>query len=110
MTTTRTLPAQDDRENARRAEYMFRLMLIYRQWRSDDAEDDDTVVADLLADLMHYCDEYAVDWDNAIRRASLYHADELAEPCAGCFADAGEPCRPDCLSAVTDRTGQPVGE
>lgn len=32
----------------------------------------------------------------------------MGEPCPGCGADAGEPCRPSCLSWVTDDAGQPV--
>lgn len=34
----------------------------------------------------------------------------LDEPCPGCHADAGEPCRPDCLSYATDSNGQPNEE
>ena len=35
-------------------------------------------------------------------------AGALAEPCPGCGAEAGEPCREWCLSRVTDDAGQPV--
>lgn len=33
-----------------------------------------------------------------------------SEPCAGCNAVAGEPCRPGCLSSVTDDEGQPLAD
>jgi len=36
--------------------------------------------------------------------------DGHGEDCAGCNAEAGEPCRPGCLSSVTDDEGQPLAD
>ena len=36
------------------------------------------------------------------------HDCEDLPACAGCGAEAGEPCRPGCLSHVTDASGQPT--
>lgn len=33
---------------------------------------------------------------------------DVLEPCPGCGAEVGEPCREWCLSTVTDDAGQPV--
>lgn len=43
----------------------------------DDGLGEDAV-SDLLADLMHYCDANAIDFDAAVARAQRNHAEEAA--------------------------------
>lgn len=42
-----------------------------------DGENVDTVIGDLLGDLMHLCDALSVDWDVLVARAERDHHAEL---------------------------------
>lgn len=39
----------------------------------------ESVVCDLVADLMHFCDEESLDWKEIIRRAELHHSEEVEQ-------------------------------
>jgi hypothetical protein len=39
--------------------------------------DHDSFVADVLADLRHYCDMYGLDFDDRNRLGAVYYEDEL---------------------------------
>lgn len=54
------------------------LLLIYSQ-RHDKGEDEETTFTDLLADLMHYADTYAIEWDGAVSRARMHYVAEVCE-------------------------------
>lgn len=61
--------------NAQRSERAYRLLLIYEQ-QHDEGEDHETAVSDLLADLMHLCDDYGIEWEEVTRRAAMHHEAE----------------------------------
>lgn len=55
--------------------------------------------------------EYAADiQERQLAELEDADAEALAIECDGCGAEPGEPCRWDCLSTVTDETGQPVND
>jgi DNA-dependent RNA polymerase auxiliary subunit epsilon len=58
-----------------KTENIYRLMLVWKQYKSED--DDDCLVRDLLADLMHFCDEYAIDFFDELESAKLYYKKEV---------------------------------
>ena len=61
--------------NADRAERAYRLILIYRQWAGQD-EDEETLIVDLLADLMHLADEGYGEWPYMLERATMHYEAE----------------------------------
>ena len=63
--------------NATRADRAFRLTLVYRQWIGADEDDPETVLADLLADLMHNADTEGSDFDAVLDRARSHYAEEV---------------------------------
>ena len=45
-----------------------------------EALDDETHyyrIADVVCDLQHYCDKYAIDFDQEIRMADVFYKDEI---------------------------------
>jgi hypothetical protein len=44
---------------------------------SSEYNDTDTVVCDLLANLMHYCDKEEIDFDEALRMAEVHYIAEV---------------------------------
>lgn len=40
---------------------------------------DENIVADLLANLMHYCDEQRISFEAELRDARMHHREEVAE-------------------------------
>ena len=69
--------------NATRADRAYRLTLIYRQWTGGE-DDPETVLGDLLADLMHNADIEGSDFDAALDRARMYYEDESGPVCESC--------------------------
>jgi hypothetical protein len=49
------------------------------QLGEDLKDDPETVVGDLIADLMHYCDTRDVDFEEALRRGRNHHDEEIIE-------------------------------
>ena len=48
--------------------------------QSDDlTTDPETVLGDLLADLMHFCDARGTDFDSALERGRNHHSEEIEE-------------------------------
>ena len=70
--------------NATRADRAFRLTLVYRQWIGADEDDPETVLADLLADLMHNADTEGSDFDATLDRARMHYAEETGPECESC--------------------------
>jgi NTP pyrophosphatase (non-canonical NTP hydrolase) len=63
------MPTEQDMRIARAAKAL---------WASE-YEDSKEEIRDLLADLMHYADCYAIDFDDELRIARDHHAAEVAE-------------------------------
>ena len=57
-------------------ENIYRTTLVYQQYTGSERE---TVVIDMLADLMHYADEYGDDFADALRIATNHHTEEIQE-------------------------------
>ena len=70
--------------NATRADRAFNLTLVYRQWIGADEDDPETVLADLLADLMHNADTEGSDFEATLDRARRHYEDESGPVCESC--------------------------
>ena len=51
----------------------------YQHLVGDNHEEPETVLTDLLADLLHLADELDVDIDDLLDRSRVYHDEELVE-------------------------------
>lgn len=67
--------AQLEPYDTRRALLALEAFSESESYRQDPA----TWVADLLGDLLHYCDQNAVDFEDSLDRARGYFAEEIAE-------------------------------
>ena len=63
--------------NAERAERANQVILAYQH--ADGKDDTATVLIDLVADLMHFSDQQAIDWEIVVQRAMQHHAMEATE-------------------------------
>jgi hypothetical protein len=71
MTTSTPAPVKS-------TDIVYRLMLVYAQYAGVDASDDrESLVSDLLADLMHYCNEYGINFAAVLSFATDCYNDEL---------------------------------
>lgn len=43
-------------------------------------EDEETLVSDLVADLMHYCEQNGIEWDGVLARATNHFREECSVP------------------------------
>ena len=71
-------------ENQTRADRAYRLALVYRQWVGADEDDPETVLADILADMMH---EHPEDFDAALDRARRNYDAETGPACESCASN-----------------------
>jgi hypothetical protein len=63
---------------------IYNIMLIWKDRNVKNPEDptDEWLVRDLLCDLKHFCDEYAIDFDSELSRANnLYLKEKEDESC-----------------------------
>ena len=69
--------AQDRPEttNFDRAERIYRVGLIYGQRTGES--DGETILTDMLADMMHEADQQGYDWQEIARRARGYYEEEV---------------------------------
>ena len=65
-----TLPPDPENMNGKRAQWAEAALT---KFKSLTGTDDDTVLYDLLADLMHWCDRHAVTFNNEIDRARAHY-------------------------------------
>ena len=68
--------------NADRAEWAEKAIKVFAVEVGEDSDleaDPETVLSDLIGDLMHYCDIRKVDWYEALRRGTNYHSEEVEE-------------------------------
>ena len=71
--------------NKDRTENIYRLMLVFLQYydfEESEAKDEDWYIRDLLCDLKHFCDEYAIDFENQLRIAEIFYDEEVEEELA----------------------------
>ena len=71
--------------NKDRTENIYRLMLVFLQYydfEESEAKDEDWYVRDLLCDLMHFCDEYAIDFQEQLRIGEAFYDEEVEEELA----------------------------
>jgi len=61
--------------NAERAQRAARVLTDYKR-RHDPGEDAETVLTDLLADLLHYCDKTDLDFAKIEERARGHYLEE----------------------------------
>jgi hypothetical protein len=75
---TKLLPADPDELNDDRAEWAGEAIDAFAAavYAERNTEDDTTILADLLANLRHWADRNAVDFDTAMVRALCHYADE----------------------------------
>lgn len=83
------LPPDPERRNGRRAQWAAGAL---SKFQSLTGIDDDTVLYDLLADLMHWCDRHAVIFNDELDRARAhYDAETTPEHSTAMIADAHAP-------------------
>jgi hypothetical protein len=60
---------------------IYKTMLNWKDKNVKDAEEptDEWLVRDLLCDLRHFCDEYAIDFDSELSRANNLYLIEIEE-------------------------------
>ena len=58
---------------------IYRTMLNWKDENLKDAEEptDEWLVRDLLCDLKHFCDEYAIDFEEQLRIAEAFYDEEV---------------------------------
>lgn len=66
-----------DPTNADRAARVAKLMGVYSTMVGED--EGETMVSSLLADIRHYCDAQAVDFDDCLRLSEIHHDTEVTE-------------------------------
>ena len=68
--------------NKDRTDAIASLMLVFLQrygYQQSQAQEDDYYIRDLLCDLMHFCDEYAIDFENQLRIAEMFYDEDIRE-------------------------------
>ena len=66
-----------DGKNADRAEWAETAL---RAFQEETGTDDEDMLADLLCDLMHWCDREGYAFKEALRRASSHYGEETRDP------------------------------
>lgn len=69
----RKLPPDPDEQNNDRADWAEEALITFMACTGTDPGDS---VADLMADLRHWCDRYDLDFDNELARAQGMYGDE----------------------------------
>ena len=65
--------------NKDRSDDIYRLMLVFLQYYGFEesyADEENWFIRDLLCDLKHFCDEYAIDFDSELSRANNLYEKE----------------------------------
>lgn len=71
------LPHDPDNQNGNRAAWAEAAIAAFVVATGTDPED---ALADLLGDLIHWCDRNGLDFDHELHRGRGYYADETAPP------------------------------
>lgn len=78
--------------NKDRSGRFFRVSLVYAQMTGLEKSDDEyesLLVRDMLADIMHFCDEYAVDFQRELQAGTEYYINELSDEAVNQLKAAG---------------------
>lgn len=71
MTTSTILPPDPDGQNDERAAWAHTALLAFQ---NETGTDDEDLLADLLADLLHWCDRHGYSFEDELHRArGMYH-------------------------------------
>lgn len=62
-----------------KTDHIYNLMLIHNNRKDYKEDKDDWYVRDLLADLMHFCDEYGIDFNHEFERAERFYNKDKEE-------------------------------
>jgi hypothetical protein len=75
------LPPDPDGQNDERAEWAAESIRTFARVTCMDTanEDDDTILGDLLCDLMHWCDREGIDFDAVLGAARENYGAETAD-------------------------------
>ena len=68
--------------NKDRSDDIYRLMLVFLQYYGFEesyADEENWFIRDLLCDLKHFCDEYAIDFDSELSRANNLYEKETED-------------------------------
>ena len=63
--------------NKNRVKKVKRLLGLFEDNRALDDETHYYRIADVVCDLQHYCDKYAIDFDQEIHMADVFYKDEI---------------------------------
>ena len=63
--------------NERRAECGYRTLLVHRQYQGDKLNQMETELADLLSNMMHFCQESGYDFEGCLRIARDHYVAEI---------------------------------
>lgn len=90
--------------NKERADRGWSIFQYYREHCSYEGEPDKDIIPDVLADLMHHCDQSDphISFDDALRVASMHHDTEVLEESA--CPDCGTPRTGDVCDECLDNT------
>jgi hypothetical protein len=64
--------------NAQRAEYAYRTLLVFRQYTGNDTTEE--AIGDLLANIMHLCDEHGYTFSDLLATAEGHYTYETEHP------------------------------
>jgi len=64
--------------NSLRASFAERAMTTYREAVGAPDEDNETILIDLLSDLLHYCTHHQLNFGSAVDAAYKHYVEELA--------------------------------
>lgn len=70
------LPPDPEEQNYNRANWAQAALEAFQKETRTDAPD---ACSDLLADLMHFCDRYGLDFDSELARAKMHYEEETAD-------------------------------
>lgn len=73
MSKNKPIPPDPEGMNDERSEWAAAALVAFRKRTGTDQGD---AVADLLADLMHYCDRHGMDFSHELARAEQHYGEE----------------------------------
>lgn len=67
----------DEIDVTKNIDFAWKVVNVYNVTHLMDEEDKQNAITDVLADLMHWCDEYGTDFNEAIESARMHYAAEI---------------------------------
>ena len=74
------LPPPTPRKAGKNADRAMWAETALREFQEETGSDDEDMLADLLADLMHWCDREGVVWEEELRQGVEYYGEETTDP------------------------------